>query len=192
MRFGIFQNVELADDELIVGRDVSAFYFTLSQLDGCDRELVLEVILSKGGEPNSKIKDDLHIEFETLLPKWVLRKIKVRWSLSDTIMNLACSAEAGNIILENIEKIVPEKKLHECKVDWNLHEALIATCNDGKTVDFLLDEVIDQFEELLTLQIGLDTGGIFFSVRFDPQKISIWDRVLSERSVSNYIKVKQN
>lgn len=144
MSEGIFQKVEIVSDRLKVNKDVSGFHFEVRQLGDSDK-IVLELCIHK------KEQDDgIRIEFERLLPEWVLRKISL-----------------------------------------NLEAVISITNSEGVSdvVECLLTEVIDQFEDLLSLEIGEEGNGIYFTVRFSNQKVSIWDRVLSEESVKGFIDV---
>jgi hypothetical protein len=76
-------------------------------------------------------------------------------------------------------KLLPEWVLEKIHLDWSLRDALSVVSNDeNEMVECLLNEAADQFEELLTLEIGQEARGIYFTIRFAKQKVSIWDEVV--------------
>lgn len=142
---GIFQDVKVVEDNLKVDRKVKGFHFLLHQLDSADDKIVLELLIPREDGERTQI------EFEKLLPDWVLGKVKL---------------------------------------DWTFREALkVVTREEDQVVECMLCRAAKQFEEKLALEIGLDPDGIYFSVRFERQNISIWDRVLSEESLEGFIKL---
>ena len=147
MAEGIFKNVELNDEELFVSKIVQGFYFKICRLDDSEK-LVLYLIIKR------KDKKTLEIEFDELLPGWIVSKVNL--NMEDVI---------DSIYYEN--------------------------CKEG-IFESILEKSITEFENMLNLQIGLDYNGVYFSVRFQKQKVSIWDRLLSEESVEDFIEVRHD
>ncbi len=60
-------------------------------------------------------------------------------------------------------------------------------------IDWALDLSVQELEEQLVLMIGLDCNEeeyeIYFSVRYKPQKVSIWDRTLSSETLKDFITI---
>lgn len=144
---GIFQEVEVVDKNLKVDRRVKGFHFLLHQLDDSSNRIVLELLIPR--EDGKKTE----VEFEKLLPEWVLDKVKLNWTLRDALE--------------------------------------VATSEKDQIVEYMLCRAAEQFEEKLALEIGLDASGIYFSVRFERQNVSIWDRVLSEESLEGFIELSK-
>ncbi|MGM0439272.1 MAG: hypothetical protein ACQEP3_02475 [Patescibacteria group bacterium] len=146
MSEGIFQKVKIDSDRLKVNKDVSGFHFEVHRL-GDSSKIVLELCIHKKED-----RDGIRIEFEKLLPDWVLQKIQLDLA---TVILISSSEETEDLV--------------EC----------------------MLSEAIDQFEELLSLEIGEERDGIYFTVRFSDQRVSVWDRVLSVESVKGFIDVRE-
>lgn len=140
---GIFQKVKINSDCLKVNREVEGFHFSVTQLEGSDK-IVLELLIPR------KDGKEIRIEFEKLLPGWVLEKMSL-----------------------DLEKVV---------------ESIFHSSDKEDALESILFESIDQFEDLLTLEIGEEYGDrVYFTIRFDKQSVSIWDRCLSEESLEGFI-----
>lgn len=140
---GIFKNVEVNGDNIKIGKDVEGFHFRLQRLDNSDKVVMNLIIPRKdGGDP-------LWIEFDELIPSWILRKVNI-----------------------------------------NLEEALSIVYNEVDEFECFLEKSVEQFEELLTLEIGCEYDyRIYFSIRYDKQQVSIWDRTLSRESAKGFIRI---
>ena len=145
---GIFQKVKVNSDCLKVSRGVEGFHFRITQLKGTGK-IVLELFIPR------KDGEEIRIEFEKLLPGWVLEKLGL-----------------------DLETVV---------------DAVYHSSDREDALESILFESIPQFEDLLSLEIGEEYGDkIYFTVRFDKQSVSIWDRCLSQESLKGFIEKKED
>jgi len=194
VKCGIFRKVEI-EDGLAVDKNLSTYYFLLSRLDGRKKELVLEVILSKGDDPDRYHEDNLHVEFgKNILPFSLLEEIEIARSLYGLIKSLAHDSKQKEVILRALKEVVPDEELHDNKLSCRADIALNCDNND-KEINFILDQIVDQFEDLLTLQIGIDsikTNRIYFSIQHKAQPFPLFEKTLPEKKTRDFIRIKEN
>jgi|GEM_PF-5672149 len=183
---GVFQEVNFGNGNVKVMRRVDAFEFEIHREQGpSEKEYRLALNLIIKADEDDLVK----VNFEKLLPGWILKRVPLDWTREEAMKNLSCSAEAGELILNEFED--NDEVLNQ-KIDWSLEEVLtVAGCSERATGQ-LLHDVVDRFEKLLKLEIGEDAKGIYFSIRCAKQKVSIWDRVISEESLKGYIEIKRD
>ena len=141
---GIFQKVKIDQAKFKINRDVEGFHFCVRQLEDTHK-IVLELLI-----PKKDRSDEVRIEFERLLPEWVLENVHLDLGSAVSIVNTSSDSE--------------------------------------DVIESILLEAMDQFEDLFSLEIGEEVNdNIYFTIRFEDQKVSIWDRVLSEESLEGFI-----
>ena len=91
------------------------------------------------------------------------------------------------------KKLLPEWVLENVSIDLETAISIAYNNRDSKDViESMLFETIDQFEELLSLEIGEEPGDrIYFTVRYKDQKVSVWDAVLPEEELVGFIERRE-
>ena len=141
---GVFKQVEMDEEKYKVSREVDGFHFCIRQLKSTNK-IVLELII-----PKKNGIDEKRIEFEKLLPEWVLENVSIDL---ETAISIAHNNRDSKDVIES-----------------------------------MLFEVVDQFEKLLSLEIGEEPADrIYFTVRYKDQKVSVWDSALPEEELVGFI-----
>ncbi len=145
--------------------------------------------MAEGIFQNVDVCDDLKVSRGVKTWHFVLSKLE---DTPDKVsMKLVISKNNGEEFMAEFIRLIPipDWVFGKIKVDIGIVMDVVS----GKTdkIEELLEKTIDQFEEALALEVGLENGEIYFSVRFRNQAVSIWDKCVEPEDLEGYISIKE-
>lgn len=148
----------------------------------------------KGSFQEVLISDELKIKRGVKGFHFVLRKLEE--DPSKIVMEVLLESGKREVLKVEFKELVPEWIFQRTKADVTIYDLIEFGANHDNMVDLIdwaLDLSVQELEEQLVLMIGLDCNEeeyeIYFSVRYKPQKVSIWDRTLSSETLKDFITI---